>query len=47
MPNDKDRRAYTAVELAHGDHLALDAEHHSAPKDEYDDPVLDASVLDE
>jgi hypothetical protein len=32
------RRAYSAVELAHGDHMVLDREHWNAPKDEYGDP---------
>lgn len=39
MTTEKER-AYTAVEIAHNDHITLDAEHHSAPKDGNDDPVF-------
>lgn len=38
MTTEKQRRAYSAVELAHNDHRVLDKRHYNAPKDEYGDP---------
>lgn len=42
---DATEREYSEVERQHNDHLHLDEEHHSAPKDENGDPIL--SELDE
>ena len=40
MTTDKQRRAYTPTQREYNEHLVLDAEHHNAPKDEYDDPII-------